>query len=74
MTSFTIRLPDTQHERLKQLASERGVSMNKLFEELSARVIAEHDVEMRVRSRAMIGNATNGLKVIEQLDSAFSKP
>ena len=33
MGTLIIRLPDDQHERLKVLASQRGLSLNKLFEE-----------------------------------------
>jgi predicted HicB family RNase H-like nuclease len=35
MATLTIRLPDEKHDRLKQLAESRGISMNKLIEELS---------------------------------------
>ncbi len=39
MSVLTIRLPDDQHERLMALAAHRGVSMNKLIEELATRVV-----------------------------------
>ena len=35
MATLTIRLPDNKHERLRQLAKQRKISMNKLIEELS---------------------------------------
>jgi len=31
MSTLTIRLPDTEHERLKAFARTRGVSVNKLL-------------------------------------------
>ena len=31
MVTLTIRLPDEKHERLRQLAERRNVSMNKLI-------------------------------------------
>jgi uncharacterized protein involved in copper resistance len=37
--------PDDHHHRLRQLASRRGVGLNKLFEELSPRAIVETDAE-----------------------------
>ena len=37
MTTMTIRLPDDTANRLKHLAKARGLSLNKLIEELSAR-------------------------------------
>lgn len=36
MSTLTIRLPDDTADRLKVLARSRGLSMNKLVEELSA--------------------------------------
>ena len=41
MTTLTIRLPDDTAERLKALARSRGLSTNKLVEELSARCVGE---------------------------------
>ena len=41
MSTLTVRLPDDTHERLKELARHRGVSVNKLMEELSTHVIGE---------------------------------
>jgi len=35
MATLTIRLPDDKHTRLKELAQSRGISVNKLMEELS---------------------------------------
>ncbi len=52
MSTLTIRLPDDQHDRLRTLASQRGVSLNKLFEEFSTKAIAEFDTENRYRLRA----------------------
>ena len=34
MSTLTIRLPDDTHGRLKEIARQRGVSTNKLIEEL----------------------------------------
>ena len=46
----------------------RGVSVNKLMEELSVRALAEHDTEMRFRMRAAHGDAARGLKLLDELD------
>ncbi len=40
MTTSTIRLLDDTAERLKSLAKNRGLSTNKLVEEMSARAVA----------------------------------
>lgn len=49
MSTLTVRLPDDTHRRLKDLARHRGVSMNKLMEELSTIAIAQHDAQTRLR-------------------------
>ncbi len=70
MSTLTIRLPDDQHERLKALAVHRGASMNKLFEEFSARAIAEFDAETRFRAYAAKGDVSRGLAILDGLDAA----
>jgi predicted transcriptional regulator len=71
MSVLTIRLPDDQHERLKALAAHRGVSMNKLVDELATRAVAEFDTEVRFRARAARGDAAAGLALLDKLDAAF---
>ena len=69
MATLTIRLPKDQHERLKALAARRGTSLNKLFEEFSARALAEADVETRFLVRAARGDAKVGLALLDKLDA-----
>jgi predicted transcriptional regulator len=45
MSTLTIRLPDDTAQRLKSLAKSRGLSTNKLVEELSAQALAAWDTE-----------------------------
>jgi hypothetical protein len=71
MSTLTIRLPNDQHERLKALAAHRGVSLNKLFEEFSAKALAEFDVETRFRVRATNGDPNAGLAILDRLDRHF---
>jgi predicted transcriptional regulator len=40
MSTLTVRLPDDTAERLKSLARSRGLSVNKLVEEMSAQALA----------------------------------
>ena len=68
MATLTIRLPDAQRDRLAAMAARRGVSLNKLMQELSARALAEHDTEIRFRARAARGDAARGLAVLDALD------
>ncbi len=69
MSTLTIRLPDDQHERLRVLASQRGVSLNKLFEEFSTKALAEFDTESRFRIRAARGDKAKGLAILDALDA-----
>lgn len=49
MSTLTIRLPDDTAERLKSLAQSRGLSMNKLVEQLSAHALSAWDTANRFR-------------------------
>lgn len=71
MSTLTIRLPSDQHERLKALAAQRGLSLNKLFEEFSTKALAEFDVEARFRARAARGDAAKGLALLDKLDASY---
>ena len=72
MATLTIRLPDEKHERLRQLAKQRKMSMNKLMEELSTIALTQFDAETRFRARAARGSAEAGLRLLEKLDEATS--
>lgn len=71
MGTLTIRVPDDTHERLRRLAEARGVSVNKLIEELSTAALAEFDAETRFRIRAGRGSAREGLRLLDKLDQAY---
>ena len=49
MSTLTIRLPDDTAQRLKSLAQSRGLSMNKLVEQLSAHALSAWDTENHLR-------------------------
>lgn len=72
MATLTIRVPDAHRDRLAAMAAQRGVSVNKLMEELSIRALTEHDTEMRFRLRAAHGDVRRGLAVLENLDRKHS--
>jgi predicted transcriptional regulator len=73
MSVLTIRVPDGKHQRLKHLAKARGVSLNKLIDELSTVALAQHDAEMRFRVRASRGSAERGLRLLDKLDRAIAR-
>jgi hypothetical protein len=68
MSTLTIRLPDTKHERLKAFARARGVSVNKLVEQLVTVALAQADAENRYVLRKARGKPAVGLKLLGQLD------
>lgn len=68
MSTLTIRLPDDTAERLKTLARSRGLSVNKLVEEMSAQALAAWDTENRFRALAAQGNPTRALEILDRVD------
>ena len=73
MATLTIRLPDAHRDRLAAMAAQRGLSVNKLVEEISLRVLAEHDTEMRFRLRAARADKDMGLKLLDKLDRLHAR-
>ena len=69
MATLTIRVPDDKHNRLKELAQAKGISINKLIEELSTIALAEFDANTRFKAMAAIGNSEEGLKILDKLDA-----
>jgi hypothetical protein len=73
MSTLTIRIPEAKHDRLRRLAKGRGVSMNKLIDELATVALAQYDAEIRFRARAGRGSRERGLALLGKLDRAFGK-
>lgn len=71
MSTLTVRLPDDTAERLKSLARSRGLSVNKLVEEMSAQALAAWDTENRFRTLAAQGNVQQALAILDRLDAGF---
>lgn len=68
MSTLTIRLPDTKHQRLKAFARSRGISVNKLVEEWATVALAQLDAENRYRLRARRGRPEQGLVLLDKLE------
>ncbi len=68
MSTLTIRLPDDTAERLRSLARSRGLSVNKLVEEMSAQALAAWDTESRFRTLAAQGDVEQALSILDRLD------
>jgi len=71
MSTLTIRLPATKHQRLKDFARARGVSLNKLVEEWATVALAQLDAENHYRLRATRGRPKVGLALLDKLDHAL---
>ena len=69
MATLTIRLPNEKHLRLKELAQTRGISVNKLIEELSTIALAEFDAYTRFKAMTVTGNPETGLRILSKLDN-----
>ncbi|PHM08075.1 toxin-antitoxin system HicB family antitoxin [Nostoc sp. 'Peltigera malacea cyanobiont' DB3992] len=69
MVTLTICLPDEKHDRLKELAQGKGISVNKLIEELSTIALAEFDASNRFKAIAATGNSEEGLRILAKLDA-----
>lgn len=68
MATLTVRIPDDKHSRLKQLAESRGISVNKLIDELSTIALTEFDVYNRFQVMAARGKVGEGLRLLDKLD------
>lgn len=71
MSVLTIRLWGDKHERLKELAKAKGISVNKLIEDLSTITLTEFDAETKFRVMASQGNIEEGLAILDKLDCYF---
>jgi len=68
MSTLTIRIPESKHSRLRRLASSRGLSMNKLIDELATVALAQYDAEVRFRALAAKGSTKRGIELLDKLD------
>jgi hypothetical protein len=73
MTTLTIRIPDEKANRLREMARQRGISLNKLMDEFSTLGLAEFDAETRFRVRAARGSAEQGIALLDKLDEALAR-
>jgi hypothetical protein len=71
MVTLKIRIPDEKANRLREMARQRGISLNKLMEEFSTLGLAEFDAETRFRLRAARGSVSQGLALLDKLDNSF---
>jgi predicted transcriptional regulator len=71
MGAFTIRLSDDKHNRLRQLAKARSITINGLIDETVTLMLAEFDAEVRYRIRVQrgAGKQARGLELLSKAAS-----
>ncbi len=73
MSTVTLRIPDSKHERLKQYAKDQGISLNKLFDEFATVALAQFDAKTRFEVAAKRGDTKRGLALLDKLDKHFEE-
>jgi hypothetical protein len=68
MTTLTIQLSDGTAQRLRALASARGISLDRLMEEMSESALIAHEAEARFKAMAAKGDRDAALEVLARLD------
>jgi len=71
MSTITLRIPDSKHERLKQYAKDQGLSLNKLFDEFATVALAQFDAKVRFELMASKGSKKEGLSLLDKLDETL---
>jgi hypothetical protein len=70
--TLTIRIPEGKHARLRNLAKSKGISINRLIDELATAALAEYDSETRFRAMAAKGSKQSGLALLDKLERAWA--
>lgn len=68
MSTLMIRLPNDKADKIRDLARSKGISVNKLFDEWTAQMLTEIDVERRFRLLAAQGDPQTALRILEKID------
>jgi hypothetical protein len=73
MSVVTLRIPAAKHERLRQLASSRHTSINRLLDELATIALTQHDLIVQFEAAAAAGKSARGLELLDKLDRHYIK-
>lgn len=71
MSTLHLRIPLEKHQRLKELAKAKNISVKKLMEELATMALAKYDLETRFKVRASRGSTDKALEVLEKLKEDY---
>jgi len=69
MSTLAVKLPDNITDRLKDLASTRNISVNKLLNDLLIRSLQEEETKQRFLAKQLLGNTKRGLQILDELDT-----
>jgi predicted DNA-binding protein len=71
MGALTLRLPNHKHERLKELAKSKGMSVNHLLDEVTTLILAEFDLktQFEIRAQRGQGKTERGLELLAKAKS-----
>ena len=72
MGVITVRLPEDTHQRVKNLAASRNVSVNKLYEEFTVMALTAFDTENHFKALASRGDKQRGLELLKKLQSHYN--
>ncbi len=68
MMALTIQLSAGTSLRLRPLARSRGISLDRLMEEVNAAALTAHETETRFKAMAAKGDRDAALEVLVRLD------
>lgn len=67
MSSLTIRIPESKYNRLRSLAKARGMSVDRLMDELATSALTQYDTETRFEALAQRGSRKRGFALLDKL-------
>lgn len=69
MTTLSIRVPDDMADRLKEIARQRNISLNKYIFELSSQALSEEESKQRFLAAQLRGDPKQALQLLDELDA-----
>ncbi len=70
MSTVTLSIPDSKHQRLRLLAKSKDISLNKLFDELATVALTEFDSKTRFMILASKGDKNRGLELLDKIEGS----
>jgi len=71
--TLRIRITESKHARLRSLAKAKGISVNRLIDELATSALTQCDTETRCRALAQRGSKKRGLALLDELDRSICR-